>query len=54
MLFAVSQHPEVEAGIERELRGLDLLASPQAPVPRAIQWDDIPKLTYLTATIKVC
>jgi len=53
VLFAVSQDSDVEAGIVKELHGLDLLASPQCPVPRSIEWDDIPKLTYLTATIKV-
>ena len=54
MLFAVSQHPEVEAKIVKELRSLDLLAGPQAAVPRPIEWDDIPQLVYLTATIKAC
>ena len=54
VLFAVSQHPEVEANIVKELRKLDLLASRETPVPRPIQWDDIPQLEYLTATIKVC
>ena len=38
----------------KELRGLDLLASSEAPVPRPIQWDDILQLHYLTATIKAC
>ena len=52
MLFAVSQHSEVEANIVKELRSQDLLASPQAAAPRPIQWDDIPQLVYLTATIK--
>ncbi|CAL5225848.1 g8631 [Coccomyxa viridis] len=54
VLFAVSQHPEVEAKIVKELRSLDLLAGPQAAVPRPIEWDDIPQLVYLTATIKAC
>ena len=53
VLFAVSQHPEVEAGILKELRALNLLATPQNPIPQPIQWDDVPKLVYLTATIKV-
>ncbi|CAL5225846.1 g8629 [Coccomyxa viridis] len=52
VLFAVSQHSEVEANIVKELRSQDLLASPQAAAPRPIQWDDIPQLVYLTATIK--
>ncbi|CAL5223871.1 g6460 [Coccomyxa viridis] len=52
VVFAVSQHPEVEAGIVKKLRGLGLLATSEAPDPRPIQWDDIPQLHYLTATIK--
>ena len=49
----MSQHPEVEAKIVKELRQHDLLATAEQPNPRAIQWDDIPKLTYLNAVIKV-
>ncbi len=49
----MSQHPQVEAKIVEELKSLDLLATPEQPQPRAIQWDDVPKLTYLTAVIKV-
>lgn len=36
-----------------ELAGLGLLATPDKPVPRAIEWEDIQKLTYLNAVIKV-
>ena len=53
VVYAVSQHPEVEAKIVEELRSLDLLATPEQPTPRPIQWDDIPRLTYLNAVIKV-
>ena len=53
VVYAVSQHPEVEAKIVEELRSLDLLATPEQPTPRPIQWDDIPHLTYLNAVIKV-
>ena len=53
VVFSVSQHPEVEAKIVEELRQHDLLATAEQPNPRAIQWDDIPKLTYLNAVIKV-
>ena len=53
VVFSVSQHPEVEAKITEELRQHDLLATVEQPNPRAIQWDDIPKLTYLNAVIKV-
>ncbi len=49
----MSQHPEVEAKIVEELQSLDLLATAEQPTPRPIQWDDIPRLTYLSAVIKV-
>ncbi len=53
-LFSVSQSPKVEAKIVDELEGLGLLGTPDKPVPRPIEWDDIQKLTYLNAVIKVC
>jgi hypothetical protein len=43
----------VEARLAAELAQHGLLAMPDRPVPRAIEWDDIPKLTYLQAIIKV-
>ena len=49
----MSQHPKVEAKIVEELLSHDLLATPEKPQPRPIQWEDVPKLTYLTAVIKV-
>ena len=52
-LFSLSQHPEVEAKLAAELAQHGLLATPERPMPRAIEWDDIPKLTYLQAIIKV-
>jgi cytochrome P450 len=52
-VFSVSQHPEVEAKIVEELRALGLLATAERPVPRPIEWEDINKLTYLNAVIKV-
>lgn len=39
--------------IAEELDSLGLLATPQRPQPRPIECDDIPKLVYLTAVIKV-
>lgn len=36
-----------------ELRSNGLLATPEKPTPRPIEWDDIQKLTYLNAVIKV-
>ena len=53
VVYTVSQHPEVEARIVEELKNLDLLATAEQPTPRPIQWDDIPRLIYLNAVIKV-
>ena len=53
MVYSVSQHPQVEAKMVEELRSLNLLATPEQPTPRPIQWDDIPKLTYINVVIKV-
>ena len=54
VVYSVSQHPEVEAKLVEQLKSLDLLATAEQPAPRPIQWDDIPRLTYLNAVIKVC
>ncbi|EIE20661.1 cytochrome P450 [Coccomyxa subellipsoidea C-169] len=51
-LFSVSQNPKVEAKIVEELKSNGLLATPEKSSPRPIEWDDIPKLTYLNAVIK--
>ena len=51
--FLVSQHPEVEALIVKELQSLGLLATPQQPRPRLIEHADLGKLTYLGCAIKV-
>ena len=49
----ISQHPEVEARIVEELRGLGLLATPQQPQPRALEHADLSKLIYLSCAVKV-
>ena len=49
----MSQASEVEAKIAEELRSMDLLATPENPKPRVIQFDDIFKMTYINAVIKV-
>lgn len=36
-----------------ELKDLGLAASPEAPTPRQLTFDDLAKLPYLTAVIKV-
>ena len=52
-VYSLSQHPEVEARLVAELAQHGLLATAMQPTPRPIEWDDIPKLTYLQAVIKV-
>ena len=51
-LFLVSQHPEVEANIVAELQQAGLLATPQQPEPRALQYEDLSRLQYLQMVIK--
>lgn len=36
-----------------ELASLGLLATPEQPQPRPIEWDDLGKLVYLNTVIKV-
>ena len=52
--YFISQHPEVEARIVEELRSLDLLATPERPRARALEYADLGKLVYLSSAIKVC
>ena len=52
VVYCVSQAPKVEAKIVEELRALNLLATPEQPVPRPIQWEDVAKLAYLNNVIK--
>lgn len=51
--FCVSQHPEIEAKVVEELHCLELLATPDKPQPRPLQYEDLSKLTYLNLVIKV-
>ncbi|KAK9807492.1 hypothetical protein WJX72_000759 [[Myrmecia] bisecta] len=51
-LFMISQHPEVEAKVLAELDSLGLLVTTARPSPRAMEYDDIAKLTYTTAATK--
>lgn len=52
-LYCISQHPEVERRIQAELAEAGLLACEGNPHPRPVQWEDIGKLRYLEAVIKV-
>ncbi len=51
--YLISQHPEVEARIVKELRSLDLLATPKRPDVRELEYEDLGKLQYLSCAIKV-
>ena len=51
--YLISQHPEVEARIVMELRSLDLLATPERPHVRDLEYEDLGKLHYLSCAIKV-
>ena len=46
------QAPEVEAKIVAELDEMGLLASHEHPTPRALEWEDLSKLGYLSCVIK--
>ena len=48
----MSQNPSIEGKIAEELDSLGLLAKPGSPQPRALQYDDLSKLTYLNMVIK--
>lgn len=51
--YLLSQHPEVEAKLLRELDALELLATDQRPHPRPVSPQDLGRLTFLQAIIKV-
>eukprot|EP00891_Asterochloris_glomerata_P001568 jgi/Astpho2/1568/Aster-x1016 len=52
LIFQVSQHPDVAAKIRQELADLGLLATPEQPQPRQLEWADLAKLQYLNCCIK--
>lgn len=45
----VAGHPEVQARVATELASLGLLATPENPSPRRLEFADLAKLTYLDA-----
>lgn len=49
----MSQHSEVEARIVDELRRAGLMGGPQQSSPESLTYDDLPRLPYLQAVIKV-
>lgn len=50
-LFLVATHPQVEQALTDELAAAGLLATAEAPKPRALAWDD---LTQVTGAEKSC
>ncbi|KAK9812980.1 hypothetical protein WJX72_006775 [[Myrmecia] bisecta] len=51
-MFLISQHPEVEAKIVAELGALGLLVTKAGGQPRAMTYEDLGKVSYLTSAIK--
>ena len=45
--YLISQHPAVEAKLVAELAAAGLLATPENPRPRAVEYSDLAKLPYL-------
>ena len=50
--YLLSQHPEAQAKVAEELDSLEVLATPERPNPRALEYADMAKLPYLQAAIK--
>ena len=48
----ISVHPEVEARVLAELQALQLMPSAERPQPRAMEYDDMARLTYTSNAIK--
>ena len=51
--YLLSRHPEAEARVCQELEGLGLLATPANPTPRLVEYEDLAKLVFLSACVKV-
>ncbi|KAK9856118.1 hypothetical protein WJX84_001364 [Apatococcus fuscideae] len=51
-IFLLSQHPEVEAKVVEELHQQGLLATPEQPAPRALCYEDLSKLPYLSMVLR--
>jgi hypothetical protein len=47
--FSIATTPSLQDGIAKELNDAELLAHGQHREPRAIEFDDLPKLAYLQA-----
>ncbi|CAK0784537.1 hypothetical protein CVIRNUC_007741 [Coccomyxa viridis] len=51
-IYAICQHPEVEAKVAAELAAAGLLATPERPQPRCMEHADLARLPYLQCVIK--
>ncbi|KAG1669637.1 hypothetical protein FOA52_010797 [Chlamydomonas sp. UWO 241] len=51
-VLSLIQHPAELARLEEELDAFGLLKTPTRPEPRAVEWDDLGRMTYLNAVIK--
>lgn len=51
--YLLATHPEALARVCEELEGLGLLAGPANPAPRAVAHEDLGRLPWLTACMKV-
>lgn len=52
--YLLSQHPEAERRLAQELDAAGLLVTPERPHPRAMEYADLGRLTYLSWVCKVC
>ena len=52
-IYAICQHPEVEARVAAELDSVGLLATPDRLQPRVMEHADLARLPYLQCVIKV-
>ena len=51
--YLISQHPAVEAKLAAELDEAGLLVTAERPLPRAMEYADLGRLTYLNWVCKV-
>ena len=52
-IYAICQHPEVEARVSAELAAAGLMATPERLQPRCMEHADLARLPYLQCVIKV-
>ncbi|KAG1669641.1 hypothetical protein FOA52_010801 [Chlamydomonas sp. UWO 241] len=52
IVLSLLQHPDELARLEDELDAFGLLQTSKRPEPRAVEWDDLGRMTFLNAVIK--